>query len=408
MKARITKRVVDSIKPDERDQFVWDAEAKGFGLKVTPKGRRIYVVQTRVGGRLRRYTIGRHGSPWTPEAARKEAIKFLGLVASGEDPSLMAGKARDNLSVSNLCELYLEEGCHTKKPQSRYNDKGNIRRHIKPLIGRLKLGNLRRGDIERMMTDIAAGKTAVDEKTGFRGRAIVRGGDIAANNAVTLLSSMLSFAVSRGLLAANPAMGTKKFRARARERFLTGSELSRLGAVLSKAEREGVNPTAVNAIRLLLLSGCRKNEILSLEWDWVDFDRSVLRLPDSKTGAKVVALGAPAFALLTSLKRDRDDSPYVLPSSKGSGHLVGLQKIWERLRARAGLEDVRLHDLRHTYASVGATAGESLYIVGKLVGHKQASTTQRYAHLADDPLRAAADRISSEIAGAMQAPTMSN
>jgi len=401
MKARITKRVVDRIEPGERDQFVWDAEAKGFGLKVTPKGRRIYILQTRVGGRLRRHTIGRHGSPWTPEAARKEAIKFLGLVASGGDPSLMAGKARDHMSVSDLCELYLEEGCHTKKPQSHYNDKGNIRRHIKPLIGRIRLSDLRRADIERMMTDVAAGKTAVDERTGFRGRAIVKGGDIAANNAVTLLSAMLSFAVSRGLLAANPAMGVKKFRARARERFLTGSELSRLGVVLAKAEREGVNPTALNAIRLLLLTGCRKNEILSLEWDWVDFDRSVLRLPDSKTGAKVVALGEPAFALLKSLSREGGDSPYVLPSNKSSGHLVGLQKIWERLRACAGLEDVRLHDFRHTYASVGATAGESLYIVGKLVGHKQASTTQRYAHLADNPLRAAADRISSEIAGAI-------
>jgi len=403
MKARITKRVVDRIEPGERDQFVWDSEAKGFGLKVTPKGRRIYIVQTRVGGRLRRYTVGRHGSPWTPEGARKEAIKFLGLIASGKDPLLLAGKARDGISVSELCKLYLEEGCHTKKPLSRYNDKGNIRRHIKPLVGRLKLSELRRADIERMMTDVAAGKTAIDERTGFRGRAIVKGGEIAANNAVTLLSAMLSFAVSRGLLAANPAIGVKKFRARARERFLTGSELSRLGVVLEEAERESVNPTALNAIRLLLLTGCRKNEILTLEWDWVDFDRSILRLPDSKTGAKVVALGAPAIALLKSLSQNKDDSRYVLPSSKASGHLVGLQKIWERVRVRAGLEDVRLHDLRHTYASVGATSGESLYIVGKLVGHKQASTTQRYAHLADDPLRAAADRISSEIAGAMQA-----
>jgi integrase len=247
-----------------------------------------------------------------------------------------------------------------------------------------------------MMADIAAGKTAVDEKTGFRGRAIVKGGKIAANNTITLLSSMLSFAVARGLMADNPVRGIKKYRARARERFLSQAELARLGETLTTAEQEGVNPCAITAIRLLLLTGCRKNEILSLQWDWVDFERGVLRLPDSKTGAKVVPLGQSAIEILRSIPR-KADSPYVIPGSDGSGHFVGLQKVWERLRARAGLDDVRLHDLRHTYASVGAASGESLYIVGKIVGHKQQATTQRYAHLADDPLRKAADRISSQI-----------
>ena len=280
MQARITKRVVDTVEPGDRDQFVWDTEAKGFGLKVTPAGGRTYIVQTRLDGRLRRFTIGRHGSPWTPDKARREAIRLLGLVASGSDPSLEHSKARDDMRLGDLCDLYAEEGCNTKKPISRYNDRGLIRRHIKPLLGSKRLSSLTRADAERMMSDIAAGKTAIDERTGFRGRSIVKGGEIAANNAVTLLSSMLSFAINRGLIADNPARGIKKYRAQARERFLSQTELARLGETLTAAEKEGVNPCAITAIWLLLLTGCRKNEILTLRWDWVDFERGVLRLPD--------------------------------------------------------------------------------------------------------------------------------
>ncbi len=149
-----------------------------------------------------------------------------------------------------------------------------------------------------------------------------------------------------------------------------------------------------------MMSGCRRNEVISLEWNWIDFERAALRLPDSKTGAKVVALGAPALELLNGLPRI-EENPYVFPSSVGNGHFVGLQRVWARIREKAGLSDVRLHDLRHSFASVGAASGDSLYIIGKLLGHRQSVTTQRYAHLADDPLRAAADRIAAQIAAAM-------
>jgi integrase len=161
---------------------------------------------------------------------------------------------------------------------------------------------------------------------------------------------------------------------------------------------EAENPIALAAIRLLVLTGCRKSEILTLQWDHVDFERSCLRLPDSKTGAKVVQLGAPALAVLAKFPRVEN---YVLPGAAAGKHLVGLPRVWERLRKRAKLTDVRLHDLRHSFASVGAASGDSLLVIGKLLGHRDPKTTSRYAHLADDPLKAAADRISTNIALAM-------
>lgn len=185
------------------------------------------------------------------------------------------------------------------------------------------------------------------------------------------------------------------------ERFLSAAELACLGDALAIAEREGENPFAIAAIRLLLLTSARKSEILTLQWPHVDMDRICLRLPDSKTGAKIISLGASALEVLSTLPR-LEKNPYVLAGLEGR-HLVGLQKAWERVRKRAGIEDVRLHDLRHSFASVAVSGGDSLYLVGKVIGHRQAGTTQRYAHLSDDPLRAVADRTARQIAAAMSA-----
>lgn len=426
MQAKIGKRVVDAAKPGARDSFIWDNEVKGFGLKITPAGKRIYVLQVRLGGRLRRHTIGIHGSPWTPDGARDEAIRLRGLVASGIDPAADKERAKGDLSITQLCDLYCREGCGTKKAATIAVEGGLIERHIKPLLGRRRLGELSRTDVERFLADVAAGKTAKDERTKKRGRAIVRGGKGTANRTLDLLASMLAFAERRSLRPDNPARGVKKFRSQPRERFLSVAEIAKLGEVLAAAEAEhraamerraqglpvksgrkgegdledGENPYAVAAIRLLMLTGCRKSEILSLRWDWVDFERAMLRLPDSKTGAKTVPLAAPALELLERLPRV-EGNPHVFPSGTGDGHYVGLQKVWARLRARAGLDGVRIHDLRHSFASVGVSAGDSLYVVGKLLGHTQARTTQRYAHLSDDPLRSAVDRIAARISCAM-------
>jgi integrase len=402
---KITARSVAAAKSADRDTYLWDSDLSGFALKTTPAGTRTYLVQYRLGGRAattRRVTIGKHGSPWTPDTARKRAKQILGEVASGRDPAEALTEARKDLTVAGLCDLYVSEGCATKKSTTRATDRGRIERHIKPLLGRKRCRSVTRGTVERFMLDVADGKTAADVKTGPRGRAIVRGGPGTATKAVNLLGAIFTFAVNRRLLSDNPVRGVKTFNTRKHERFLSPAELGRLGDTLSVAEEEGANPVAIAAIRLLAMTGCRKSEILTLRWEHVDFERGCLRLPDSKTGAKAVPVGAPVLELLTGLSRI-DSNPYVLPSSIGEGHFVGLPKIWRRVREKAGLPDLRLHDLRHSFASVGAASGDSLLIIGKLLGHAHTATTQRYAHLSDDPLKATAERISGQVAAAMKA-----
>jgi integrase len=224
---------------------------------------------------------------------------------------------------------------------------------------------------------------------------------LAANRVLALISVMFNLAESWGLRApgSNPCRHLKRYPERKRERFLGADEIQRLGAALVEAQG-GEHPSALAAIRLLLLTGARKSEILTLKWEHVDLERYALRLPDSKTGAKVIALGGAAAALLARLDR-RDGNPYVCWGNSAGGHFIGLQHVWQRIRRRAQLPEVRLHDARHTYASFGAAAGMGLPVLGALLGHKQPVTTARYAHLANDPLRAAADRIAGEIAAAL-------
>ena len=235
---------------------------------------------------------------------------------------------------------------------------------------------------------------------GIRGRAIVKGGKGVAARTVGLLGGIFTFALNRGLRADNPVRGVKRFPDNKRERFLSPIEMARLGDTLASAELAGESYSAVNAIRLLALTGCRRSEILTLRWDYIDWERSCLRLPDSKTGGKVVPLGAAALEVLAGLPQSKDN-PYVLPGAQ-SGHFVGLPKAWQRIRKRAGLDNVRLHDLRHSFASVAVAGGDSLYLVGKVLGHRQSRSTEVYAHLADDPVRAVADRAAEKIAAAMK------
>lgn len=400
---RISLRSVDAMKPDAKDAYLWDSDLTGFALKVTPSGMKTYLVQFRVGagraGRTRRVTIGRHGA-YTPEQARLAAKRVLGDVATGGDPAAARTEARRDLTVAELCDLYLDEGCATKKPGTVLNDRSRIDRHINPLLGRKRVRAIDRSDVKRALRDIANGKTACDEKTGPRGRAIVLGGKGVANRAIETLGAVFSFAVEARLRPDNPVKGVKKFQRGRHERFLSSAELARLGDALTGAETDGENTVAIAAIRLLVLSGARKSEILTLQWDHVDVERHCLRLPDSKTGAKTVPLGAPVLEVLAGLPRF-EGNPYVLPGNKPGSHFVGMSKAWARIRERAGLGDVRLHDLRHSFASVAVAGGDSLYLVGKVLGHRQARTTEIYAHVHDDPLLAVADRTSRQIADTM-------
>lgn len=403
--SRITKRVVDAAQPAGKDYVLWDDEIPGFGLRVYASGKKSYVIQYRADGRSRRFTLGLHG-PLTAEDARKLAKAKLGDVAQGENPAEEKATICRDPSLNELCDLYLKEGPvlrPQKKASSWKTDGSNIDRHIRPLLGRRKLAALTKLDVQRFQADVSVGKTAADEKTGFRGRAIVRGGRAVAARATALLRAILNFAVERGLSEGNPARNIQLNKVAQRERFLTTQEFARLGAALEEETESAEAKPSVTAIRLLILTGCRKTEILSLQWRFIDWERGLLRLPDSKTGAKIVPLGAPAVALLRSVPR-LEGEPYVFASPRKGRHLVGLQKVWERVREAAKLPGVRLHDLRHSFASVAVEGGFSLFMVGKVLGHKDTRTTEIYAHLGDDPGKAVANQTAQVLASLLLPP----
>ena len=265
-----------------------------------------------------------------PDCAQQVSIRALICPSCGSPGPKGRSNTEDafsKMTVSELCDLYLAEGCSTKKQSTIATDRGRIARHIKPLLGDRLVRELKRADIERFMIDVANGKTATIEKTGPHGKAVVRGGRGTASRTVGFLGAVLAFAVQREIRPDNPVRGVKRFRSRNCDRFLSETELAQLGQVLSEAENAGVNRFAIASIRLLTLTGCRKNEILSLQWKWVDLERGVLRLPDSKTGEKAVHLGTASIALLRRVDR-KEGSPYVFPSDRGNGHFIALQGIW--------------------------------------------------------------------------------
>jgi integrase/predicted DNA-binding transcriptional regulator AlpA len=400
---KLTRRSVESQAPAEHgDLFLWDSEVLGFGVKISPAGRRSYVLQYRFGGRARRFTIGAHGSPWTPDTARDQAKILMGQISAGEDPQEAKLGARREMTVAELCDLYLAEGLATRKSTSITSARSDIENHIKPLLGSKRASLVSRQDVDRLLLDVAAGKTAKRAKTDKRrGLSQVRGGRGAANAAVVTLSAAFGFAVARKVRPDNPAFRVRRFPERKIERFLSPAELARLGEAISAAEALGVeSASALAAIRLLVLTGCRKSEILTLRRAHVDIHHRCLRLPDSKTGAKVVHVGAAAIKVIEAIP-EAPGNPFLLPGWNGQGALVNLQSVWKRIRKAAGLEDVRLHDLRHAFASLGVAGGDSLVIVGALLGHRSAKTTERYAHLAEHPVKDAANRISREVARLM-------
>jgi len=399
---RLSKRSVDAVQvPAKGEVFVWDSELRGFGVRVKAGGLKTYLIQYRsADGRSRRHALGRHGV-LTAEQARALALQKLAAVAQGSDPASERKAARAAMTVADLCDLYVEERLATRKASSVASARADIENHIKPLLGRERAAAITAEDVDRLLLAVAAGKTAKQAKTRKRGVSRVRGGKGAANAAITTLSAALNFGIRRGVRLDNPALGVRKFPEKKLERFLSPAELARLGEALAAAQALGVESLfAIAAIRLLILTGARKNEILTLQRAWVDTHNRCLRLPDSKTGAKVVHVGAAAMEVIAAIPAVKGN-PYLLPGFKGQGHLVDLQAAWERIRDAAGIPDVRLHDLRHAFASLGARGGDSLLVIGALLGHRSAKTTHRYTHLADDPLKDAADRISAEVARLM-------
>lgn len=436
---KLTKRTVDAIQPDGSRALWFDADLKGFGLKVEPSGVMTWIVEYRPGsgGRgtaKRRMTLGKR-SALTAEEARALAKDILAKVHAGEDPAATKAEAKAAKKVADLCDDYLHEAEQgavisrrgtVKKATTLITDRGRIERHIKPLLGKKLVRDVTRGDIERFLRDVANGKTATDVKTKKHGRAIVTGGKGTATRTVRLLGGIFSYAMRLGLRSDNPTHGVAKFADGQGARFLNTAELERLGVALREAETVGLpwntnddapgakhlpkdannrrtmlGPHAAAAIRLLILTGCRLREILDLRWQHVDLERGLLHLPDSKTGAKSVVLAAPAMEVLATVPVI-DGCPFVIAGEKLDRPRSDLKRPWEMVTRAAKLEGVRLHDLRHTFASHGAAAGMGLTVVGRLLGHADVKTTNRYSHFDADPLRRAANAVGSALSAALE------
>lgn len=409
MPTKLSKRTVDAIAAGPLPALQYDTELKGFGVRIGASGKLTWFVEYRpgAGGRRvakRRYYFG--SREFTPEQARQTAKELLAAVALGSDPMNDRVRERQSLTFSEFAERYLSEEAAAKlKPGTIANYRIAIRKHAKPDLGRVKLDKISNADLARLHTKI--GKTST----------------VNANRTMECISSIFRYAAICNIVPVghNPK-GIRAFRENRRERFLNSDELGRLGSAIREAETVGtpydiddtkpaskhspkpenrrikIDPYTAAALRLLILTGARLREILHLKWEYVDFERGLLLLPDSKTGRKAIVLNVPALAILRSLDRK---GQYVVFSEKEDKPRADLNRPWRTISARAKLLGVRLHDLRHTHASVGAGSGLGLPIIGKLLGHTQASTTQRYAHLDSDPLQKASNKIAISISAAM-------
>lgn len=388
---KLTKKMMDTATYEGGTDYRWDDAVAGFGARVYPSGRKSFVVSYRVRGRKRIMVLGQFGV-LTVDQARTQAKVMLADVTKGVDPSGERQAERVAPKVEDLAKRYMSDhAIPKKKPKSVEEDQRMLEKQILPILGRQKVNAVIRDDIARLHASL--------KKTPY-----------AANRVLSLLKKMFNLAEVWGWRGdgSNPCRHVERFKEQSRERFLTVAEMELVGKALDEAEELGTEPAeALAAIRLLALTGCRKSEILTLRWSYVDFERRLLFLPDSKSGKKMVPLGAEAIAVLKSLKRI-PDNPYLLPGRHGKGHLIGLYHVWHRLRTSLGLKDVRLHDLRHSFASVAVSGGMGLPILGKLLGHSNPATTARYAHLATDPLLLAADQISDKIAAGLRSESQSS
>lgn len=409
-----TKRIgLRDLKALGPNQEIWDAAVAGFGARRRSGTAVAFVLMYRnASGRLRRHTIGRLGSPWTPDTARLEAVRLLGEVAKGGDPAQDKQSRRKADTVAELCDLYLEDaeagrvlgrGGKPKKPGTIAFDRGAIEGHIKPLLGSRTVVSVTKADIERFMHDVAAGKTALTRKTRPRGVSRIRGGRGIATRVVGLMGGVFTFAVDHGMRSDNPVSRVRKYAEGRRERRLTDEEYAKLGAAIGRA---AVWPAAVECMRFLALTGWRAGEALSLRWRDVDLVRRVAVLSDTKSGRSVRPLSNAACDALRRMTWIGDDE-LVFPASRGDGVMSGFKRFSRRIVATAALpREVTPHVLRHSFASLAADLGLSEPTIGALIGHKGHSVTSRYLHGADAVLLAAADQVArrtAELMGEAQA-----
>jgi integrase len=413
---KITKQTIDALVPNGADRFIWDegdGALKGFGVRMSPAGVGSFLVQYRTAGgrrgQTRRLTIGRVGV-LTPDQARTIARETLVAVAKGADPSEQRREARDGLTVGELCDWYLTEagagrllGRRGKpiKASTLAMDKSRIDCHVKPLIGARLVTWLTLERVAKLQADIAEGKTAKARPArGRTGR--TRGGRGAAGRTVGMLEAIIEHGRRSKGLKENPARGVRRYADNKVERYLTFTALGAFGKAMREAKTDGASRTGLAAIRALLLTGCRKAEILTLPRAWFDPAAQCIRFDDTKTGAQIRPLGAAAVEHLAERLADQAADGFMFPADKGDGHFVNLRPLLDQLCARAGLAPgLTPHMLRHTFGSIAAALGYTELVIKGLLGHAGRGATQIYTHVPDAALLSAADRVAARIAAAL-------
>ncbi|MDB4975864.1 MAG: integrase family protein [Myxococcaceae bacterium] len=391
--AKLTTQLIDGTAPQRKRFFIWDTEVRGLALRVAPTGRKVFQLYYRAtNGEQRSPVVGTYGAI-TLLQARGIAQSMLGEARAGGDPSCERKAARKSPTVSDACTRFLEEHAAKKKPSTNVSYTHLVNTYVKPTIGARKVASITHQDITRIVYPLSKKYPT------------------QANRLRATLSKLFALTEKWGMRpnGSNPVVHVERSREVQRHRDLNEDELERLAKVLLDAEGSdpelALNPRAIAIIRLLMFTGCRRSEVLRLRWSEVDLERSILRLGDSKTGAKIVHLNVAARDVIEAQSK-LSGNPYVFPSDWTEGRpLSDIKRIWDLVRQRSGLDGegaMRLHDLRHHYASTAAAAGLSLPLIGKLLGHTNPATTARYAQLADDPARRGAEEVGRLISSALR------
>jgi integrase len=382
---KLTKKMIDKLEKQDKDYSVFDSELPGFGVRVLPSGRKSYILQYRASRtKVRKKALGMHGVIALDEA-RKKAFSMLAEVQSGIDPVGVTQEKQNALTLRELAQKFITEHIDVHlKEKTAWGYKRNLDKFFLPELGDLKVTEVQRSDI--------AAFHHRRRKTPYE-----------ANRCFAMISKMFNLAEMWGMRPdnTNPCRHLKKYPEYKRERYLTSEETKRLGEVLRQmVQEESESLSAIHCIKLLLFTGCRLSEIQTMKWAYIKWDQNEIHLPDSKTGAKTVYISNAVIQLLHAIKSHLDTpigNPYVIYGKLEGAHLTDMQKPWQRIRKRAGLSDVRIHDLRHSFASYAASQGMSLQMIGKLLGHTQVQTTARYAHLMSDSIKEAAGQVANAI-----------
>ena len=385
MAQKLTDAIVKALPvPTSGEKITYDESVKGFGIRVTAGGARSFVLNYRTRlGRERRYTIGRFPG-WKTSPARTEALELRKAIDRGGDPLGDIHAGRQAPTVADLCDRFAAEHLPRLRRSTQTSYRQQIESEVRPALGSLKVAEVSFSDIDRL-------HRAISKRAPYR-----------ANRVLALLSKMFSLAKRWGWRADNPVDGIERNTEHKRHRYLTAAELGRLATALA----EFADVVIANAVRLALLTGARRGELLAAKWSDFDLVAGVWTKPGATTKQKTlhrVALSGVALRLLVEMRRHAKSSEWVFPARDG-GHLTAIREAWDALRAAAAIPDVRLHDLRHTFASLSASSGASLPLIGAMLGHATPATTARYTHLLDDPQRAAANKVAEAIASAEIVP----